>query len=148
MARRHNTRTWYLLSPSELNRTDAALDATASFENTSSIRTVSQYSPLSFSQLLRGANSLGALYTAKGFPSIPSATDPSPNAAPYFDGGENTQLFTCSIAAANASICGVQIETNYTGVRDNATNRDRFGDATASVLEEYLRVHWGLRLSN
>ena len=138
----------YLLPDADVNRTDAALDAAASFENISSIRTLSQLSPLSFATLLRGPNSLGALYTARGFPSIPSANDPRPNADDYFDGGENTRLYTCSIAAANANICGVQIETNFTGVRDNATNRDRFGDATASVLEEYLRVHWGLRLSN
>jgi len=138
----------YLLSVVDLNRTDATLDAATSFENSSSIRTLSQFSPLPFSTLLRGANSLGALYAARGFPSIPSATDPSPNADDYFNGGENTRLYTCSIASSNGAICGVQIETNYTGVRDNATNRDRFGDATANVLEEYLRVHWGLRLSN
>lgn len=138
----------YLLPIADLNRTDAALDAAASFENTSSIRTLSQFSPISFSTLLRGANSLGALYAARGFPSIPSATDPSPNADDYFNGGENTRLYTCSIAASDGNICGVQIETNFTGVRDNVGNRDRFGDATATVLEEYLRVHWGLRLSN
>ena len=138
----------YLLPIADLNRTDAALDAAASFENISSIRSVSQFSPLSFSTLLRGPNSLGALYAARGFPSIPSATDPSPNADDYFNGGENTRLYTCSIVSSNDNICGVQIETNFTGVRDNAANRDRFGDATANVLEEYLRVHWGLRLSN
>ena len=138
----------YLLPIADLNRSDAALDAATSFENISSIRTLSQFSPLPFSTLLRGANSLGALYAARGFPSIPSATDPSPNADDYFNGGENTRLYTCNIASSNSNICGVQIETNYTGVRDNAANRDRFGDATATVLEEYLRVHWGLRLSN
>lgn len=138
----------YLLPDADLNRTDAALDATPSFENISSIRLLSRFSPLSFSALLRGANSLGALYAARGFPSIPGATDPSPNGDAYFEGGENTRLYTCSVDSAPGSICGVQIESNYTGVRDNAANRDRFGDATAAVLEEYLRVHWGLRLSN
>lgn len=138
----------YLLSGADLNRTDSALDGTASFENVSSIRAVSQFSPLPFSTLLRGPNSLGALYAVKGFPSIPSAADPRTNDDDYFDGGENTRLYTCSIQSANAAICGVQIETNYVGVRDNAANRDRFGEATANVLEEYLRVHWGLRLSN
>jgi hypothetical protein len=42
----------------------------------------------------------------------------------------------------------VQIEANYTGVRDNASNRDRFGDATAVVLEQYLATHWGLNLGS
>ena len=138
----------YLLSNADVNRTDAVLDANPSFENSSSIRTLSQQSPLSFSALLRGPLSLGTLYAALGFPSVPSATDPTPNADPYFDGGENTRLYSCSIASLGSAICGVQIESNYTGVRDTAANRDRFGDATAIVIEEYLRVHWGLRLSN
>ena len=43
-------------------------------------------------------------------------------------------------------MCGVQIEANYAGVRDNAANRDRFGDATAVVLAQYLGAHWGLSL--
>ena len=53
----------------------------------------------------------------------------------------------CSGGTTNGNICGVQIESNFAGVRDNATNRDRFGDATAIVLEAYLRMHWDLRLA-
>ncbi|MEQ1691911.1 MAG: Ig-like domain-containing protein [Gemmatimonas sp.] len=143
----------YLLTDADLNRTDAALDASASFENLSSIRTLSQVSPLSFPALLRGPNSLGTLYANNGFPSVPSASDPSPNGADYFNGGDNTMRHSCGSGAtalggtSNGGICGVQIESYFTGVRDNATNRDRFGDATATVLEEYLRVHWALRLA-
>ena len=40
----------------------------------------------------------------------------------------------------------MQIEANFTGVRDNATNRTRFGDATAVVLEQCLAAHWALNL--
>ena len=143
----------YLITSGQLNLTDGALDATLSYENAASIRTLSQYSPLSFSALLRGATSLGTLYAINGVPAIPSASDPSPGTADYFDGGENTRRHTCGADASllggttNGNICGVQIETNFTGVRDNATNRDRFGDVTAVVLEQYLRVHWGLRLA-
>jgi len=142
----------YLLADADLNRLDAVLDGAASFENTSSIRTLSQFSPLSFSALLRGVNSLGTLYANNGFPAIPSATDPSPNGADYFNGGDNTVRHSCGSGAtalggtSNGNICGVQVETNFTGVRDNAANRDRFGDATAKVLETYLRVHWGVEL--
>jgi hypothetical protein len=46
----------------------------------------------------------------------------------------------------DGNICGVQIESNFVGVRDNAANRDRFGDVTAVVLEQYLFAHWGLKL--
>ncbi len=143
----------YLLADSDLNLTDAALDAAVSYENTSSIRTLSQFSPLSFATLLRGPNSLGSLYANNGFPAIPSATDPRPSGADYFNGGDNTARHSCGAGASalggvtNGSICGVQIEANFTGVRDSAASRERFADVTARVLEEYLRVHWGLRLA-
>lgn len=142
----------YLLANANLDLSDAALDASASYENTASIRTLSQLSPLSFSALLRGPNSLGTLYANNGFPAIPSATDPRPNGSDYFNGGDNTARHTCGASATSlggitgGTICGVQIESNFTGVRDNAASRDRFGDVTAVVLEEFLRTHWGLKL--
>ena len=142
----------YLLADADLNLSDAALDAALSYENTASIRTLSQFSPLSFATLLRGPRSLGTLYANNGFPAIPSATDPSPNGSDYFNGGDNTVRHSCGASATSlggatgGNICGVQIEANFTGVRDNAASRDRFGDVTALVLEEYLRTHWGLRL--
>ena len=143
----------YLLTDAQVNLTDAALDLVPSYESASAIYTLSQISPLPFSALLRGPTSLGTLYENNGFPSIPSTSDPRPSGADYFDGGDNTRRHTCGISASslggttNGNVCGVQIETNFTGVRDNAANRDRFGDATATVLEAYLRTHWSLRLT-
>lgn len=140
----------YLIADADLNRPDAQLDAAASYEQLSSIRTLSALSPLSFSALLRGPASLGSLYVARGIPAIPSSADPAPNGTDYFNGGDNTVRHSCGSGATalggttGGNICGVQIESHFTGVRDTAANRDRFGDVTATVLEEYLRVHWGL----
>jgi hypothetical protein len=144
----------YLLTGAQLDLSSASLDANAAYEDTASMRTISESSPLSFSALLRGPSSLGTLYANNGFPSVPSSSMPGPSGDSYFSGGDNTRRHTCG-AEANAfggttagNICGVQIEANYTGVRDNATNRDRFGDATAIVLEQYLSTHWGLTLGS
>jgi len=143
----------YLLTPTELGLSDAALDATAGYEERAGIRTLSQVAPIAFSALLRGSSSLGTLYQSNGIPAIPSAGDPQPNGAAYFDGGDNTRRHTCGTAAtplggtSNGNICGVQIETNFTGIRDNAASRDRFAEVTARVLEQYLQLHWGLRLA-
>ena len=144
----------YLLSGAQLDLSNASLDANAAYEDTASMRTISESAPPSFSALLRGASSLGTLYASNGFPSVPSATVPGPDGDTYFIGGDNTRRHACG-AEANAyggttagNICGVQIEANYTGVRDNVTNRDRFGDATAVVLEQYLATHWGLALGS
>ena len=142
----------YLVSGPLLDGSDATLDASSTIENRASILTVSLASPLSFSALLRGPASLGTLYAAQGFPAVPSSSDPRPNGAEYFNGGDNTRRHSCGSEAGplggttGGFICGVQLEANFTGVRDNAANRERFADVTAQVLEQYLRVHWGLPL--
>jgi hypothetical protein len=140
----------YLLADADLNRPDAQLDASGTFEQQSSIRTLSAQSPLSFSALLRGPQSLGTLYADRGIPAIPSRVDPAPNGTDYFNGGDNTVRHSCGGGATalggttGGMICGVQIEAHFTGVRDTPASRERFGDVTAAVLEEYLRIHWGL----
>jgi len=140
----------YLLTSGQLGLSDAALDGNRAFQDTASMRTVSEASPLTFSALLRGATSLGALYAANGFPAVPSASDPSPGADDYLSGGDDTRRHACGAEAntlggvTNGMICGVQIEANLTGVRDTQANRDRFGDATAAVLGQYLSMHWGM----
>ncbi len=142
----------YLLSATRLELTDSTLDANSAYEDAASIRTVSRSSASSFSSLLRGANSLGNLYANNGFRSIPSSADPRPGGDAYFSGGDNTRRYTCGAEAGavggtpGGNVCGVQIEANFEGVRDNAANRDRFGEVTALVLQRYLSVHWGLEL--
>jgi hypothetical protein len=133
----------YNLSRANLNLPDAALDASPAFEDSSTIRTISRDSSQSFSALLRGATSLGTMYTAEGFRSVPSVAEPSPGSDPYFNGGYNVERYGCQ---DGGTLCGVQIETNRAGVRDSAANRTRFADATARILEQYLATHWGIQL--
>lgn len=143
----------YLLPASDLDRTNAELDATNAAEDRSSIRSLSLFSTASFSAALRGPNALGTLFEANGFRAVPSASDPVIAGADYFNGGDNTLRHSCSSGAGAlggssfGQICGVQIEANFTGVRDNITNRERFGAALAVVLEQFLRTHWGLDLT-
>ena len=144
----------YLLTGAQLGLSDAALDANRAFQDTASMRTVSEAAPLSFSALLRGPTSLGALYSANGFAAVPSPSDPSPGSDDYFSGGDDTRRHACGAEASALGgttagmICGVQIESHLTGVRDTAINRDRFGDVTANVVGQYLSMHWGLSLGS
>ena len=119
----------YLLSSSTLALTDAALDV-PSWENQSSIRTLSQASPASFPELLRGVRSLGALFEAEGFAAVPSPTNPDPGGAPYFDGGYNTARYG---SRNGGPISGVQIEAHFTGLRDTHANRERFAVALVNA---------------
>ncbi len=142
----------YLLDGSRLDATDAVLNARPNAD-TSSIRTIARSSGASLSTLLRGPGALGTLFANNGFPAVPSAGDPGPKGAAYFAGGDDTRRHACGAeatafgGATDGNICGVQIETNFTGVRDNAANRQRFADASAIVLEQFLATYWGLRLS-
>jgi hypothetical protein len=129
----------YLLDAEPLRLPDATLDAEATHEIESSIRTLSVRSPLSFAELLRGPASLGALFEREGFPSVPSDSTPDPGADPYFGGGYNSSLHGCR---TGGTICGVQIEANRIGVRDTPENRRRFADALVDVVTEYLAAHY------
>lgn len=140
----------YLLTSGQLALSDAALDANRAFQDTASMRMVSEAAPISFSALLRGPMSLGTLYANNGFPAVPSASDPSPGSDEYFTGGDNTRRHGCGAEATafggvtGGNICGVQIEANFTGVRDTPANRERFADVTADILPQYLAMHWGV----
>lgn len=121
------TRTHLALSDGELNQ--------ATHENRSSIRTLSQASPAGFSELLRGPQSLGGLFEAQAIPAVPSPASPDPGAEAYFDGGYNTARHG---SRDGGPISGVQIECNFTGVRDTPANRTRFGNAFVAVWEEFV----------
>jgi len=142
----------YLLTPAQINLSDDSLDAGPAFEDKSSVTTLSRAAPASFAELLRGEFSLGTLYAARGFRSIPSSSDLRPDGEAYFSGGDNTRRHTCGAEAtpfggvSGGNVCGVQLEANFTGVRDTPANRERFGDVTAVVLQEFLSRHWGLAL--
>ena len=129
----------YLLSSATLGLSDAGLDAVGA-ENQSSIRTLSEVSPATFAGILRGASSLGALFEAAGFPAVPSASTPGPGGAEYFNGGYNTDRHG---SRYGGPISGVQIETNFDGVRDNVANRERFATALVSVMGRYMAAHRG-----
>ena len=134
----------YLLTPAELRQPDDSLNHHQPYETSSSIRTLSVRSPLSFTELLRGPTSLGALLEREGFPAVPSDATPDPGDDEYFDGGFNTVAHGCR---GGGVICGVQIEANRVGVRDTEANRARFATALARVLDRYLELHTGVDIT-
>ena len=130
----------YLLSSSQLNRTDTEINAQG-LATQSSIRALAASSPLPFAQLLRGATSLGGTMQKEGVRSVPSPGDPSPGSDDYFSGGYNTSRH--GSLQAGRTVSSVQIELPYPGIRDTATNRQAFGLALARALEAYMTEHFG-----
>jgi hypothetical protein len=129
----------YLLSASALDQNDATLDA-GGYAAASSIRAVAATSPLSFSRLLRGEGSFGALLAAQGIPSVPSPAAPSPGTAEYFSGGYNTDRHG---SRNGGTVSGFQMELHRPGIRDTDENRRAFGAGLAAAVEAYMTAHWG-----
>jgi hypothetical protein len=134
----------YLLESSDLQQSDGTLNGSSAYENESSFRAFSAATTVSFSNVLRGSASLGTLLEAEGYASVPSTSTPAPGTSdPYFAGGYSTQRHGC---ATGGTICGLQIEHNYTGVRDNATNRASYAAALVRAYKTYLAQNFSFGL--
>lgn len=132
----------YLLRASDLELSDAQLEH-PDYVNSSSIRTLALEADSGFAALLRGPTSLGGLLEQRGYPSVPSPVYPHPGGQPYYTGGYNTARHG---SRDGGPISGVQIEANWTGVRDSEDNREAFAAALAGALEVYLDVHFRIDL--
>ncbi len=130
----------YMLSAGQLNHTDEEIDA-LDLPRHSSIRALAETSPLPFSGLLRGDESLGGYLQAQGVRSVPSPSDPWPGADPYFTGGYNTGRH--GSMTAGRTVSGVQIELPRPGIRDTDANRRAFAASLAVALEAYMTEHFG-----
>jgi len=131
----------YLLYDYELELPDETLN-TAKYLNFSSVKNLALNNSNNYThaELLRGSNSLGTMLANKGFPAVPSSQIPFPGTTTnYYSGGYITATHTCYTSGNNVN--GVQMELNYTGIRDNQTNRRKFSDSLSRVLCDYMDIH-------
>lgn len=136
----------YLYTATELGYTDSVLN-TPQYIDDSSIQNLvaANVNGYTNAEMLRGTNALGTLLGNAGYAAVPSYQILSPDTNPYFDGGYNTYTHTC--ATNGNPVNGVQIECNYTGVRDSYASRKKFADSLAVVLVRYLGMHENLDLT-
>ena len=130
----------YLLTAAQLAGSDAILN-TSTYENYTSIKKLIQSNVLNLtnSDLLRGNSSLGTMFTAKGFPAVPSTDDRYPlSGQSYFSGGYNTERHG---SKTSGTIDGIQIECNQ-DVRFTDLARKDFASKTAAVFLDYLTKHY------
>lgn len=138
----------YLLYDTELANTDSVLN-TNQYVGYSSIQNLvtTNINTYTHSQLLRGTYALGTLLGNAGYPSVPSQQIPFPGTTTnYYSGGYNTAHHT-SYATSN-TVNGLQIECNYTHVRDNYLNRKLFSDSLVSVIQKFLFKHQNINFLN
>jgi hypothetical protein len=138
----------YLLTSTQLEIPDQRMSHPA-YAYFTSIRTLARNSPESFESLLRGPYSLGTLLTAGGYDSVPSGSFPDPgrdasnSLNPYFRGGYNTVQHG---SINGGVISGIQIEHNWSGVRDSQNSRAAYTRVLAESTETYLGAHFGLSM--
>jgi N-formylglutamate amidohydrolase len=145
----------YSLTGAQLEQPDTTLNQPRHSAK-SSLRTLaSSELPTPFSELLRGSNSIGGLLAARGFPAVPSPSMPHPGFRertnghssamnPYFNGGYNLRKYTS--LHSHGPIDGLQLEANFTGVRDTAANRVRFAQALAESFDSFFKLYYRVDL--
>jgi hypothetical protein len=129
----------YLLTGSDLNRSDAALNQPR-FREQSSIRTLARRVELSFADIVRGPESLGGFLSEERITTVPSPIIPDPGGEPFFSGGFSTRRHG---SLDGSVIDGVQIELHGPGIRDTDENRRRFAGDLARSLKYFLEAHYG-----
>ena len=127
----------YILDNSDLEKPDSILNDTT-YIYKSSIKHLAQRSGLTFSQLVRGKHSFGALFEKGGYPTVPSDMEPSPGKEEFFQGGYDTDIHG---SGKGGTIDAIQVETNVQGVRDSPRNIKKFAGVFTSVVLEYMRLY-------
>lgn len=132
----------YLLTNETLKLNDEKLNT---YHEKSSIKTLSNFSPQSFIDQMRGEKSLGTMMSERGYDSIPSTKLPYATDGNYFEGAYDTIRYG-SLHGGNIS--GIQVEFPYQNVRDSHENMRRCAHAFASSIIEFFKVHFEMDLAN
>jgi N-formylglutamate amidohydrolase len=127
----------YMLSAATLDLSDAQLNADPAAANHSA-RAFVLSANRTTSDVIRGPVSLGAWLEREGYASVPSPSDPRPGEAPYFSGGYSTDVHG---RPTDNRFGGVQVELNFTGLRDTPENRQAFASRLVTAVEGFLRDH-------
>jgi hypothetical protein len=126
----------YAILPSQLRSLEDSM------AGSSSLKQLDQTSPTTFTDLIRGPTSLGAILEKAGFPSIPSPSFPAPKVEQeYYNGGYNTQTHS-----ATPGVSALQIEAPQRGVRDTAEHRQAFAQGLVASLRSWWPIHYGREL--
>ena len=128
----------YLHSPADLAKPVEVIHS-PEFIAKGSLALLVQKCGLSYSEVLHGPHSLGALLAEKGYRSTPSPQMPVPD-EPYFKGGYTVASYCKDLTT------GLQVEVNRSRLRDTPANRLKFAQIFAVVLDDYLTRHLKISL--
>jgi len=122
----------YLITGTELRKTDSELNSNEFYKNTSLAHAVEFFEgSIELSELIRGEISFGAELEAEGYPAVPSPNDLAPNVGEsFFSGGYNTAIY----GSLNGGMMdGIQIECNQ-DIRFVEAERKLFAKSLAKAI--------------
>jgi len=129
----------YLLTSTALGYSDGTLDGgTYAARSGIAYLTKTNKNGYSFSRLLRGEHSFGALLYKYGLECVPRPGNPSPGSTPYFSGGYTTRAYGSSEGGV---VDAIQCEFRYS-YRETQSERLRCAEAVAKAVDEFTRTHW------
>jgi hypothetical protein len=134
----------YLLYDDELELSDNTLNTTK-YINYSSIKNLAlnNQNNDTHAELLRGSKSFGTMLSANNYPSVPSQSIPYPGTnTNYFSGGYNTANHTSY--SDGVSMNGLQMELNYTHIRDSSANRTAFSVGFARAIIDFINANFNI----
>jgi hypothetical protein len=134
----------YLLYDDELELSDNTLNTTK-YINYSSIKNLALNNQNNYThaELLRGSKSFGTMLSSNNYPSVPSQSIPYPGTnTNYFSGGYNTANHTSY--SDGVSINGLQMELNYTNIRDSSANRTAFSVGFAKAIIDFMNANFNI----
>ncbi|HEY2574500.1 MAG TPA: hypothetical protein VGH65_10530 [Verrucomicrobiaceae bacterium] len=132
----------YLLKKEDLAMSDEQLNADPKIAARTSIRSLDQLSPASFSDLVRGPTSLGGLLESHGIPAVPSPTAILEKDDPYFNGAYDVLAHG---SRDKNQLDGAQLETPMQ-IRNTPETRAATGKALAESVDVYFEKHFGMKL--
>lgn len=128
----------YLIPSHQLRLSEDSLNL-PSIVGASSIRSLADQSRLSFSELVRGKNSFGALLERRGYKAVPSNLHFYPEGKQYFSGGYSIERHS---SFSGGVIDGIQVETPMRDIRESEKNIQTFANVLADVIIQFLNLHY------
>ncbi|MFK7990517.1 MAG: hypothetical protein AB8I08_31135 [Sandaracinaceae bacterium] len=109
----------------------------------STYRTLAERVDISFEQLVRGEQSLGGLLEARAVLAVPSDASPNAGESDYFTGGYNVRRHG---SRDGGVIDGSQMEIHFAYINSGAETREAFARDFTSVIQDFMRIHYGFDL--
>ena len=113
------------------------------FIQKSSLKNILKDSDYSLSDLIRGDVSFGAILSNYGWKVLPSPEFKKPVGEKYFSGGYDTEIHA---GTEKYNFSGFQIETHWTGLRDNDENMQKFVKDFVLSIIEFMKLHYKISI--